>query len=239
MSGSEWTSLLTIVGLLLTFASVTFAARELRQSRRSNQAEFLFNIMTWYLNDSALRDFFYKLDYNIWKFDASKLTDDNESASPSGPNEWASLDKMLFVFDLLGNLVEENHVSSRNLSIISFEASRVLHNPEIERYLVWLDNEYLLVGQPGPAYAAARRLGERFRTTGIADGTATTFTSERLLSLEESDGLNFGNRLFLRAWGHRPRPTQRHDESGNGTGSPPETTTPGCSPAPGPRPPSS
>jgi len=64
MSGVGLASWLTIVGLVITFSSVIYAARELRQSRRTSQSEFLFNIMTWYLNDVPLKSFFYKLDYN-------------------------------------------------------------------------------------------------------------------------------------------------------------------------------
>lgn len=170
MSGFGLSNLLTIMSLLLTAASVAYAGRELRQSRRTSQSEFLFNIMTWYLNDPDLRSFFYRLDYNSWRFDENTV---------SGSDEEPQLDKILFVFDLLGHLVDASNISQENLATIRFEASRVLHNPEVERYLSWLDKEYRQVGQPGPAYAAARRLGERLRTSGIADGTATTFTSER------------------------------------------------------------
>jgi len=154
MSGSMVTSVLTIIGLLLTFASVTFAARELRQSRQTSQSEFLFNILTWYLNDPGLREFFYKLDYNRWKFDKNTF---------SGSEEEPHLDKMLYVFDLLERLIESKQISPNDLNIVSFEASRVLRNAQVERYLSWLDEAFREVGQLGPAYAAARRLGNRLQ----------------------------------------------------------------------------
>jgi len=141
-----------MIGILLTLASVTFAGRQLQRSRQANQAQFLFNITTWYLSDDALREFFYKLDYNAWKFD--------ERTFPGSEDE-PKLDKMLFVFDLLERLIESKHMSLNDLRILAFEASQVLHNPEVERYLTWLDKEYRLVGQPTPAYAGARRLAKR------------------------------------------------------------------------------
>jgi hypothetical protein len=158
-------NILTLVGILLTFASVTFAARQLQRSRRTNQAQFLFNITTWFLNDSDLRDIFYKLDYNMWEFD--------EKTFPGSEDE-PKIDKMLFVFDLLEHLIESEHISVDDLRILAFEASRVLHNPEVKRYLNWLDSEYRLVGRPTPAYARARKLAERLLATGLTGGTATT-----------------------------------------------------------------
>lgn len=150
-------NILTLIGIFLTFASVTFAGRQLQRTRRTNQAQFLFNITTWFLNDSDLRDIFYKLDYNEWQFDKNTF---------SGSEDEPKIDKMLFVFDLLEHLIESEHISPGDLRILSFEASRVLHNPEVERYLTWLDTEYRLVGRPTPAYAGARKLAARLRATG-------------------------------------------------------------------------
>jgi hypothetical protein len=163
-------NILTLIGIFLTFASVTFAGSELRRSRHASQSGFLFNISTWYLDDPALRQFFYKLDYNTWKFDEEKF---------SGSADEPLLDKMLYVFDLLEHLIESKQMSPDDLQMFAFEASRVLHNPEVKKYLSWLDAEYRLVGQPGPAYAAARKLANRILTTGSAEGAATNFTSDR------------------------------------------------------------
>jgi hypothetical protein len=163
-------NILTLIGIFLTFASVTFAGSELRRSRHTSQSGFLFNISTWYLDDPALRQFFYKLDYNTWKFDEKKF---------SGSAEEPPLDKMLFVFDLLEHLIESRQMSPAYLQMFAFEASRVLHNPEVKKYLTWLDKEYSQVGVPGPAYALARKLGDRLLTTGIAEDTEGNFTADR------------------------------------------------------------
>jgi hypothetical protein len=145
---------LTLVGIFLTFASVAFAGRQLRRSLHTSQADFLFKIITWYLDDPALRAFFYKLDYNQWKFDQRTF---------SGSDEEPLIDKMLYVFDLLERLIQSKQISQADLSILTFEASRVLHNPQVERYLTWLDDEYRQVGRPTPAYAGARAFAERLR----------------------------------------------------------------------------
>lgn len=150
-------NILTLIGILLTFASVTFAGRQLQRSRRTNQAEFLFRITTWYLDDPVLRDFFYKLDYNIWKFDAMTFP---------GSEDEPKIDKMLFVFDLLERLVTSGHISLGDMRILSFETTRVLRNPEVERYLTWLDSEYRMEGHPTPAYAGARNLARLLDTSG-------------------------------------------------------------------------
>jgi hypothetical protein len=111
--------------------------------------------------DQALRNFFYELDYNTWKF--------NEKKFPGSKDE-PILDKMLFVFDLLGRFAASGNIALGDLSIIAFDASRVLHNPEVQRYLTWLDGEYREAGYPTPAYEGARRLAGRLITTGLASG---------------------------------------------------------------------
>jgi hypothetical protein len=67
--------------------------------------------------DQALRNFFYELDYNTWKF--------NEKKFPGSKDE-PILDKMLFVFDLLGRFAASGNIALGDLSIIAFDASRVL-----------------------------------------------------------------------------------------------------------------
>ncbi|WP_369265218.1 hypothetical protein [Streptomyces sp. R35] len=161
---------LTLLGLLLTFLSVGFTGRQLQRSRQTTQAEFLFNITTWFLDDQSVRELYYKLDYATWTFDENAFT---------GSIDEPHLDKLLYILNLVDQLAESGQINKSGLRILEFEASRVLHNPEVQKYFEWLDKEYRRVGRPGPAYSGARRWSERLRTSGIADGTATTFTSER------------------------------------------------------------
>lgn len=87
-----------------------------------------------------------------WRFDARDF--------PMSADEPA-IDHLLFVYDLIGYYAETGVIEEGELPIIRFEASRVLHNKEMVKYLTWLDDEYAGAGVTGPAYAHARKLAER------------------------------------------------------------------------------
>jgi hypothetical protein len=56
-------------------------------------------------------------------------------------------------------------VTEKEVDVLAFQASRVLRNPEVVKYLNWLDGEYEREGRPTPAHADARFLVETlFRT---------------------------------------------------------------------------
>jgi hypothetical protein len=154
-----FTQALGIAGLCLTAGSIVFAGWQFRQSRLTSQSEFLFKIVTWYLDDVQVREFFYKLDYNMWVFDARTF--------PGSPEE-PLVDKTLLVFDLLGDLVEKKRIQGVP-EILAFRSSRVLHNPQIAKYLQWLDEDYAAMGHRDPAFARARRLADRVRAEKMRD----------------------------------------------------------------------
>jgi hypothetical protein len=154
------------IAIMLTLTTATFAYRQLRiakvniqnvrkqlnETARTNRARFLFDILKWYLDNKTLRTMVYRLDYGEWEFDARTF--------PLSEDEPA-IDHLLYVYDLIGYYAETGVIEEGELPIIRFEASRVLHNKEMIRYLAWLDNEFAAVGVAGPAYARARKLAEK------------------------------------------------------------------------------
>jgi hypothetical protein len=142
----------TVVGLAAAAVSVVFTGFQIRRSRLATQSQFLFQIMAWYLDNRNLRDIFYRLDYHQWRFDPATF---------SGSDDEPAIDHMLFVFELVERLIRSGTLNPTELEIFSFEASRVLHNAEIQKYLDWLDDEYRSVGRPAPAFPLARALANR------------------------------------------------------------------------------
>lgn len=142
-------NIIAIIAILLAVTTASFAYRQLSETARTNRARFLFDILKWYLDDKGLRNMFYRLDYGIWKFDVSTfpLSDDEPA-----------IDHLLYVYDVIGYYIEIGALNKEELPIIRFEANQVLHNPEIVKYLTWLDSEYEKVGVVAPAYANARKL---------------------------------------------------------------------------------
>jgi hypothetical protein len=169
LSWNSEISISDLVGLFAIFLAVAtalFAYRQLRlaqlhidsariqlaETSRTNKATFLADVFKWYLTDKELRDIFYRLDYGRWEFDP-----DTFPLSDSEP----AIDHLLYLYNVIGYYTEVGVIAEQELPIIIYEANRVLHNPEIVKYLEWLDGKYDTMGIPGTAYPYARTLTRR------------------------------------------------------------------------------
>jgi len=141
--------ILTLAGFIFTIASLILAAREVRRNTTAQRTQFLLDFTERYFADNDVRKFFYKIDYNKFKFDVKELV---------GSDEERWLDSLLYTFDLIGRMVRTGAVTLDEVSIIAFQASRVLGNPEVEKYLDWLDKEHAHEGRRVPAHSDARYL---------------------------------------------------------------------------------
>jgi len=155
MIGLQWKpdvtfgDVLTVVGFAFTLVSLIFAAREIRRNTLAQRTRFLLDFTERYFRDTDTRKFFYKIDYNKFRFHLSEFI---------GSDEERWLDSLLYTFDVIGRMVRTGAVTLDEVSIVAFQASRVLGNPEVGRYLEWLDGEHEEEGRPGPAHSDARYL---------------------------------------------------------------------------------
>ena len=111
----------------------------------------MLDITERYFSNEEVRKFYYKLDYN--QFDWTEKTF-------VGSDEERWLDHLVYTFDLVGQLVRMGAVTKKEVEILAFQASRVLNNVSVKKYLRWLDGEYKSEGRPTPAHADARYLVE-------------------------------------------------------------------------------
>lgn len=147
----EWGlgDVVSLLGFMATVVGLCFAVRQLRQSATEQRAQFLLSLTERYFADSDTRKFYYKIDYNDFVFDLG-------SFSGSDQERW--LDQLIYTFDTIGHMVRIGAISSSEASIFAFQASRVLNNPEVKKYLNWLDGEYKKEGRPTPSHSDSRYL---------------------------------------------------------------------------------
>lgn len=124
---------LTLLGLALTLISLLFATRGIRQNTLAQRSRFLLDLTERYFADTDVRRFFYKVDYEEFKYD--------EDAFP-GSDEERWLDSLLYTFDIIGYMVRVRTVTLDEVGVVAFQVKRVLGNPEVIRYLSWLDTEH-------------------------------------------------------------------------------------------------
>ena len=162
MIGLQWKpdvtlgDVLTVVGFAFTLVSLIFAVREIRRNTLAQRTRFLLDFTERYFSDTDVRRFFYEIDYNRFRFYLTKFT---------GSDEERWLDSLLYTFDVIGRMIRTGAVTLDEVSIVAFQASRVLGNPEVDKYLKWLDEEYEREGRPGPAHSDARYLMGAIKAT--------------------------------------------------------------------------
>jgi hypothetical protein len=157
MPGIRWNpdirigDFLTLFGFALTATSLFFAGVGLRRNARLQRAQYLLNITDRFFGDNDVRRFFYRLNYNQFVFDQEKF-------QHSDDERW--LDSLLYTFDLIGRMVSMGILTINEVEIIAFQASRVLDNPEVKKYLDWLEPGYKdIIGRR--AHEDARLLADK------------------------------------------------------------------------------
>ncbi|HEY0605601.1 MAG TPA: hypothetical protein VGD58_21945 [Herpetosiphonaceae bacterium] len=132
----------TLVGLLFAGVSLLVTAYQLRINSRVQKAQFLLDITDRYFSDSEIRSLFYKLDHREFVFDENNVR---------GNNELRTLDKLLYILDVIGRMVRMKTITVEEVNILRFQILRVLDNHETNKYLNWLDRSYTSVETARPA----------------------------------------------------------------------------------------
>jgi hypothetical protein len=125
--------ILTAIGFLLTAVSVLFAGFTLRRTIKVQRGDFLLKLTERYFQDKALQDLYLKIDWGKSTFDPRNLGNDPEERL---------LDRLLYLFDEIGQLLRLGVLDKRQASIFAFQASRVFRNEKIREYLRILDSDY-------------------------------------------------------------------------------------------------
>ncbi len=125
--------LLTAFGFLFTGASVLFAGWGLRRNATIQRADFLLKMTERYFKDDGVRTLYYRVDWRDWTLDSAGL--------PRSENA-RLLDRLLYMFDEIGQLLRMGVLDKQQASLFAFQASRVLRNKEVQKYLALLDRDY-------------------------------------------------------------------------------------------------
>jgi hypothetical protein len=153
-------NILSGIGFLLTFATVLFAGLTLRKTVRVQRADFLLKLTERYFKSEEVRDFYYQLDWDQWRFSPDQFIASKEERL---------LDSLLYSFDEIGQVLRLGVLDETQARIFAFQASRVLDNEEVQKYLRMLDADYkgegLNEAHPDARYLVSRLIpGRRLST---------------------------------------------------------------------------
>lgn len=143
---------LTAAALFLTATGLLFAGMQLRRNTKAHRAQFLLEVSARYFSDDNIRRFSQKLDWQEFTFLQDKFP---------GSEEELRLDNLLYMFDIIGCMVRLSTLTVSEARIMAYQASRVLRNPEVSKYLTWLESVYAEEGIGVRPHDDARYLVEQ------------------------------------------------------------------------------
>ena len=149
--------IITTLSVIVTAVGVWFAYDQLRRGVRQEHAQFLMGLTERYFADNDVRKFYYELENGKFVF---------EPATFAGSEQERWLDHLIYTFDVIGWAVKTNSLTPSEAEIFAFQASQVLKNDEVVKYLAWLDDEYARQGRPVPAHKDAKDLVETLNNCG-------------------------------------------------------------------------
>lgn len=134
----------TTVAVFVTAASAVFAALTYYRSSRVQSAQFVANLSRDLLATAELRQFYFHIDYEKFRFDSSAI------AAFKGSDDERRLVALLYQYNMIGRLIQMGVVSYDDIDFLVFEVIQVLSNTQVQNYLAWLDAEFSKHGRIGP-----------------------------------------------------------------------------------------
>ena len=131
--------IIQIIGFFIAFVGIWIAIRQMNQTSKVNRTKFIYDLTNDLFHDDKLREFFYKIDYEKFNFDAN---DEKSLEKFKGSDEERWLDALLYRYDLIGKMVRTKVIDMDEVEYILFEVIQVFKNKDVQKYLSWLDNEY-------------------------------------------------------------------------------------------------
>ncbi|WP_157726321.1 hypothetical protein [Imhoffiella purpurea] len=104
----------------------SIAVATLRYNSKTNRSKFIFDLTDSFIKDPLTRKFWYRLDYEDWKFDLHSFRHSEEEQQ---------IDALLYRFSVAGQLLKNRSLSHEDLRNVYPIARQFFANIEIRKYL--------------------------------------------------------------------------------------------------------
>lgn len=132
-----------VLALVVAMTGAVVAVLTLLRNSRVQKAQFIANLTKDFFQDSDLRKFFYKIDYERFRFDPANV------AEFKGSEDERYLDALLYQYNMVGRLVRLGVVSQEDMEFLLFEMVQVFKNADVKKYIAWLEGEFEKFGGYG------------------------------------------------------------------------------------------
>lgn len=129
-------NLISFLGFIATAIGLFVAVKQMKRNFKIQKSNLILKITDELFEDSAQRQFFYKIDYERFKFDLDNLDSFKES------DDERRLDSLLYKYDAISKVIRMKLIDIEDIEFLMFEIIQVLENKEVQKYISWLENEF-------------------------------------------------------------------------------------------------
>jgi hypothetical protein len=122
-----WAPIVTPI-TAMTIAAVGFfyVVKTYRSNSRTNRAKFVFDLTESFLKEKELREFWYRLDYDSWKFILNIFRHSQDERL---------LDTLLYKFVVIGRMLRSGAISVQDIEGLFVMCRQTFGNHEVQDYL--------------------------------------------------------------------------------------------------------
>ena len=130
----ELVEILTIVSISLAALGLFANYFQIRKANIQKRAEYIVKLYNEFVNDNDMTDIYYQLEYSDFDYN-------NEF---HGSETEKKLDKLLGHFSNVGRLYFMGILKKEDLKFLEYEFLIIYQNRNIQKYLEFLDNWFIL-----------------------------------------------------------------------------------------------
>lgn len=120
--------------LLIAFVGVCLTLKQMKQKYKTQKAVFFKELYSTMFSDQEIRNAFYKIEYNKFKYEHEF----------HGSEEEKCMDRLLSFVDLICDFYDQKILTKREMSTFKYEFLRIFKNENIKKYLEFLKDFYKL-----------------------------------------------------------------------------------------------
>ncbi|PTQ77079.1 hypothetical protein [Nitrosomonas ureae] len=150
-------SIVLIPVISLAIAALAFSMN-VRQTKLTNalvRAKVVSDSLHTFMNDETIQNAFYKVEYREFQYNLDF----------HGSGEEKEIDKLLRHFSNLALMWKNDLITLKDIHPIQYFILRAVSNPEIEKYLSFIDNWSKKADTGGHPYVALRELYDKLKST--------------------------------------------------------------------------
>lgn len=147
-------SIADVISLLLLVAAVVgifLSLKETRETAKTEKAVFFKDLYTTMFADPNIRDAYYQIEYEEFKYDADFHGSNNERL----------IDRLLSFVDLVCDLHAQGILTEHEMSFFKYQLLQIYKNRNVRVYLSFLEDFYAKSGANTKPFASFTRYCEK------------------------------------------------------------------------------